>query len=411
MKSPHLSSPLFIVSLLSVSLLLSDAGAVSPVLPSLAEQFPDIPGAAIQSFITAPSLAAVVATLVVGGLASRIGKRRLALGGMIAILLGGLAPLVLIPLGNYWIVLVARLLVGLGIGTLQPVSASLIVDFYQGRARNRLLGWQSSVVGAGNVVWGVIVAWLMGWGWMAAFWVYLAVLVIFALFALFVPEPPNNVAEDSTDIAAAVSGSAPKVRLPRGAIVAAVLMMLMTMAFQANAISLPFLAVTEREIVSGASVSLLMSVFGIASIVAGVCFGWVYRGLQKWTGTVALVVLGAGLTTAISAHSSVALFVTVVLIGLGFGTYMPFSFTSINRHTDAGNSALAVAVLFTGAAIGGFLAPYVFDLGGRIIGNTAGSGQFVVALVVLIVTLVWATAFYLRDYSRTPSEQLSAERV
>jgi len=192
--------------LLSSSLLLSDTGAVSPTLPYLAREFPDVSHASIQSFITMPALAGIVATLAAGALATRVGKRRLVLIGILLIIIGGTSPLLLIPTGSFTLLMTARLIVGVGVGLLQPLTASLIADFFYGRERSTMLGWLSSMVSAGNVLYSLLVAALMVLGWQAAFFVYLAAFVIFALIWRFVPEP---VREQTTTPVARTGGPLP----------------------------------------------------------------------------------------------------------------------------------------------------------------------------------------------------------
>lgn len=387
---PRLASPLFKASILSIALLMSDVGAVSPVLPDIAAQFPEQSQAAIQGFISFPAIAALAATLVAGILSNKVGKRRLVLLGILLIVVGGLSPLVLIPVGSYPLVITFRLIAGFGMGLLQPLASSLIADFYRGSERSKLLGWQSSMVGLGSIVWSLVVTVLVLMGWMASFFVYVLALVIFALVFRNVPEP--TAAADASAAAGttpAVPADAARRRLPRGIGVAVLSMFLMTLGFQAMTITTPFLA-SERGIAETAQVGLVMTAFGIASVVAGVVFGQTYRALQAWTGLTALLVLAAGLASGFVAQNLVMLFVTAVLVGLGFGTYMPFAITAINARATVHSSALATALMFSGAAVAGFVAPYFFT---AVHASTAG-GQFGASCVLILVTSLIAGIYH-----------------
>lgn len=378
---PRLASPLFKASLLSIALLMSDVGAVSPVLPDIAERFPEQSQAAIQGFISFPAIAALAATLVAGMLSNKVGKRRLVLLGILLIVIGGLSPLVLIPVGSYPLVITFRLIAGFGMGLLQPLASSLIADFYQGSERSKLLGWQSSMVGLGSILWSLVVTVLVLMGWMAAFFVYVLALVIFALVFRNVPEPT---AAADTAAAQGSAGAAPAGRrLPKGIAVAVLAMFLMTLGFQAMTISTPFLA-SERDLAATAQVGLVMTTFGVASVVAGVVFGLTYRALRAWTGLVALLVLAAGLASGYVAHSLAMLFVTAILVGLGFGTYMPFAITAINARATVHSSALSTALMFSGAAVAGFVAPYFYTA----IGASTAGAQFGASFVLILVTAV-----------------------
>ncbi|MBB4689630.1 MFS transporter [Amycolatopsis jiangsuensis] len=399
MQPPNPRSPMFKVSLLSASLLLSEAGAVSPTLPYLTREFPGVSHSAVQSFVTMPALAGIVATLAAGALAASVGKRALMLAGVLLVVVGGVAPLALIPAGNFTVVMAARLLVGVGVGLLQPLTSSLNADFYRGRERGRMMGWQSSMVGIGNVVWSVAVAALMTFRWQAAFLVYLTALVIFTLLWRFLAEPekvrsPVTAGEwqaSSGRRGALLSG---RRAIPSGTLPAAVLMMFMTVGYQALIVAVPFLAVDERHLTDGAGVSLVMTSSGVASIVAGIAFGFVFSRLRVWTVTTGLVFLTAGLVCAGVAHDLVVLHAGAVLTGLGFGSYMPFAITTMNEQATLKTSALVTAVLYTGASIGVFAAPYFFTLTGRITGSTSASGQLLTGAVVAAAVAIAATVFY-----------------
>lgn len=396
LRSPRTDSPVFKASVLSIALMLSETGAVSPVLADLARQFPDESQSTIQGFVSMPAIAALIATLVAGALANRVGKRRLVLVGILLIIIGGTSPLALIPTGSYPLVIAFRLLAGFGMGLLQPLSASLVADFYQGRERSTMLGWQSSIVGAGNIVWGLVVSALMLMGWMSAFLVYLLPLIILALVWRNVPEPqaPTDAPEPPAKDSSLTASGLP--RLPVGTWGAVALMFLMTISFQALGISTPFLA-SERAIASGSQVSLVMTVFGIASVLAGVVFGSTFRALRQWTGTAALLILAAGLGLGVVAQNLAVLFIMAVLVGLGFGTFMPFAINAINARATADNSAAATALVFSGAALAGFCAPYYFGLVDRFLASTSAGTQFATAAVTTLATALAATVYYQID--------------
>lgn len=394
--SPH--APIFKISLLSIALMLSDVGVVSPVLPDLAAHYPAQDQASIQGFISFPAIAALAATITAGALATRVGKRRLVLTGISLIVVGGLAPIFLIPITSYPVVLGVRLLAGFGMGLLQPLASSLVADFYEGQERRTLLGWQSSMVGAGGIMWSLVVSGLMTFGWMQAFLVYLLGLIMLGLVWRYIPEPrragaPKNAAPQD---AAPEAAPAPRTRLPRGTIGAVALMFLMTLGFQAMTISSPFLA-SERSLADGSQVSLVMTVFGISSVVAGVLFSTTYRLLGSWTGTASLAVLAAGLCLGVASVTLPMLFATAVLIGLGFGTYMPFAINALNARANESNSAAATALLFSGAAVAGFSAPYYFKIAGGLVGSTTAATQFAISAATIVVTLVLATIYYQID--------------
>ncbi|MEY9776433.1 MFS transporter [Arthrobacter sp. MW3 TE3886] len=385
--STTIHSKRFKTALLSVSLLLSEAGAVSATLPELAKAFPRESQTSIQSFMTIGAAAIIVCTLLAGGLAGKIGKRRLTLIGITLIAVAGMGPLVFIPMGNFTALLFSRLVVGAGMGLLQPLSSSVIADFFHGRDRENMLGWQSSAVGAGSVVWTLIVGAFMLWDWKAAFFVYAFGLVSLVLFARYVPEPPKHALTDAPETPLE---KAPRwYRLSADVWIAALLMLVFNIGFQTLFVAMPLSFVAEKHLIEPPAVSLIMTSFGVASIAAGIVFGFVMRRLRNWTGAVAAGTVAVALILCANASSAPFGYAAAIVAGLGFGTFMPFFITTTNNRATPETSAMATAVLFTGAAIGTAVTPYYFEAFGSFIGDGSATVQLIVgAATVLVVALL-----------------------
>lgn len=398
---PKTGSLVFRASLLSIALIISDVGAVSPVLSELQAHFPGVSQAMIQGFISFPAIAGLLATLTAGTLATTVGKRHIVLTGICLVIIGGLAPYFLVDIAPYPIVLGVRFLAGFGMGLLQPLSTSLIADFYEGQERRTLIGVQSSMIGLGGILWSLVVSALMTMGWRQAFLVYLLGLIILALVWRYVPDPHRAArtgAPEEPRAGAVVPRPGPTARtpLPRGTAGAVAMLALMTLGFQAMTISTPFLA-AERHIASGAQVSLVMTAFGVASVIAGILFSTVYRVLRNWTGVFDLACLAAGLALGAVAHSLPVLFCVAILVGLGFGMFMPFGLNAINARTDETNSALTTSLIFAGTSIAGFIAPVIFGFIGGVIGDTSAGAQFATGAAIIVATLVGAIFYYRAD--------------
>ncbi|MFK4639440.1 MFS transporter [Paenarthrobacter histidinolovorans] len=376
----------FKTALLSVSLLLSEAGAVSATLPELARAFPKESQASIQSFMTIGAAAIIVCTLLAGGLAGKIGKRRLTLIGIAIITVAGMGPLVFIPMENFGALLLSRLVVGAGMGLLQPLSSSVIADFFHGRDRENMLGWQSSAVGAGSVVWTLIVGAFMLWDWKAAFFVYAFGLVSLILVARYVPEPPKHALPDVPE---APQAKAPRwYRLSGDVWIAALLMLVFNIGFQTLFVAMPLAFVAEKHLIEPPAVSLIMTSFGMASVAAGIVFGFIMRRLGNWTGAVAAATVSLALIVCANASSAPLGYTAAIVAGLGFGTFMPFCITTTNNRATPETSAMATAILFTGAAIGTAITPYNFEAFGSFIGDRSATVQLVVGAVTVLAVAV-----------------------
>lgn len=129
---------------------------------------------------TAAMLVSAVSVPIVGKLSDLYGRRRFYLGGIVVFMIGsivcGFAP-------NFWTLVAGRAIQGLGMGTLMPLSQTIIGDIIPPRQRGKYQGLMGAVFGvtsvAGPLAGGVITDHL-GWRWL--FFVALPVGVIAFVF-------------------------------------------------------------------------------------------------------------------------------------------------------------------------------------------------------------------------------------
>ncbi|MDO5504183.1 MAG: MDR family MFS transporter, partial [Actinomycetia bacterium] len=135
--------------------------------PAMPQIVADLGGMAHYSWVaTAAFLTSAVVVPVVGKLSDLYGRKSFYLGGLIVFLLGsvvsGLA-------GNFWVLVAGRAIQGAGMGTLMPLSQTIIGDIIPPRARGKYQGFMGAVFGvtsiAGPIVGGLITDHL-GWRWL-----------------------------------------------------------------------------------------------------------------------------------------------------------------------------------------------------------------------------------------------------
>ncbi|GAB3622213.1 hypothetical protein GCM10027418_02950 [Mariniluteicoccus endophyticus] len=130
---------------------------------------------------TAAMLVSAVSVPIVGKLSDLYGRRAFYLGGLVVFMIGsiicGLS-------GSFWMLVAGRAVQGLGMGTLMPLSQTIIGDIIPPRARGKYQGIMGSVFGftsiAGPLAGGFITD---HWGWRWLFFVSLPVGII-ALFVI-----------------------------------------------------------------------------------------------------------------------------------------------------------------------------------------------------------------------------------
>ncbi|WP_432502816.1 hypothetical protein [Kineococcus arenarius] len=164
-----------------------------------------------------------------------------------------------------------------------------------------------------------------------------------------------------------------------------------TAAFQGVFVSMPLAFVSGKDLTTSATTSLLLTVSSLPAVAVGLVLaargrrrpgprcprspsawsslpevavglvlGPVVRRLRAWTGAVAATVLAVAELAMCGADSAPVGFAAAALAGTGFGCFTPFVITTTNDRATPRTSAMATALVFAGASIGGAAAPYYF---------------------------------------------------
>ncbi|USQ75427.1 MDR family MFS transporter [Ornithinimicrobium cryptoxanthini] len=129
---------------------------------------------------TAAMLVSAIVVPIVGKLSDMFGRREFYLAGLVIFMVGsvisGLAP-------NFWTLVAGRAVQGLGMGTLMPLSQTIIGDIIPARQRGKYQGLMGAVFGvtsvAGPIAGGFITD---AWGWR---WLFFAALPV-GVVAVFI---------------------------------------------------------------------------------------------------------------------------------------------------------------------------------------------------------------------------------
>lgn len=191
--------------LLAAATLVVMAGAViSPVLTLIQDEFGLSPGRA-GLIITTHSLLIAATAPLVGALIDRMGTKRVLLAGLAAYgVFGGAGALAT----SYPLLLASRVLFGVAAaGVMNGLTVSLL-NLWQGRARDTVMGYQATAISAGGVLWPIIGGILGGIGWREPFAVYLIALPIAVAAVWLVPDsrPGSRPASTGTSAGSTPTG-------------------------------------------------------------------------------------------------------------------------------------------------------------------------------------------------------------
>ena len=318
-----------IVTLLSIllcsMLMLMGGAAVAPALPLINEVFPDSEFL-VSLIITLPSLAIALLGFAIGALADRFGKVRVLSSSLIIFVLAGVTGYFLDDLMT---ILVARFILGIGVGGVSATVTALIAEYYTGMSRAKVMSYQSAAMGVGVLILEYTGGSLAEISWREPFLVYLIGIPILLLCILSMREPERHVY---------VEGAVAQHPVNRGVIILCyiTIFVLMLMAFLVPT-KVPYYL--EGIGISSSVTGLFLGVHGIANAVVSL----MYRRFVQMTSPFNLigagfVVMAIGLSL-LKVSSSVAMAVVVmVLTGVAIGMIVPAVANTLASQATASTS-------------------------------------------------------------------------
>ena len=310
------------IAILSASsLTLFALAAVAPSLPAIERAYTDVPDAALltRMVLTITALFIALSAPISGMFVDRIGRKPVLLSALVVYVVSGTAGIWLEGLIE---ILVSRAILGIAAGMILTAATTLIGDFYDGEARNRMAGLQVSMmvfaVAGGTTVAGM----LAETDWRLPFYLYALALVVLPLVLLGIREPARSISSGQTGGDAA---GTPRKAFLGAAVIYALIWLSMVSTFIIPSqmpfllpeigISAAFLAGISIAIFNAVAASIaiffrrLRDRFDINIILAG-CF----------------LFLGAGLLLAATAQALPQAMLGMVFAGIGFGPLMPTFF-------------------------------------------------------------------------------------
>jgi len=327
--------------LLSAMMILMGGAAVAPALPLISAAFPDAPEAVVSLIITLPALAIAITGFFIGILSDRIGK--------IPVLAGSVALFTVAGSSGYYLtslpaILAGRFLVGVAIAGITCTTSSLIVCYYEGISRAKVLGYQAAAMGVGVLILETSGGLLAGISWHASFLIYLLGVVILAGVLLTMKEPPRQDARSARD------DSGEPFPIP-SLMFAYVALFFGNMLFFLLPTKFPYLITTmDAARVFGENTALASGLFlgisGCASTLVGLAYGRVAWRFHRFTIlTMTFVFFGIGFCSLGLAGSLATVTAGVICVGIAEGMLMPTILNWIATVTPR---------QFLGRASGGF---------------------------------------------------------
>lgn len=254
-------------TILSLSLLTVMSGAaVAPALARISAAFPMTHPTSIKLILTLPAVFIIIFSLLSGRLIDYMSKRRLLIFGLVIYLVGGVSGGFA---DRFEFLLVARALLGIGVGLIMPLSTGLIADFYTGEERGKLMGYSTAASNFGGIIATLSSGLLAAYSWRYSFGVYGASLVVLLLVLFFLPIPKAQSRRERK-----------KSALPKAVYGWAACAFLLMLAFYAIPVNLAIFL--ERNSLGGASsAGVAIAVVTASGFLAGLSFASVKKSHKR----------------------------------------------------------------------------------------------------------------------------------
>ncbi|MFB9770655.1 MFS transporter [Lactiplantibacillus modestisalitolerans] len=273
-------------SILSLSAVSNASTLITGIIPQLQRAYPKVPTTVIESLVTIANLSALVTLLINPWLTAHWGVRRTVIASLLLSAATGLVPAIST---NFGLIMVSRVLLGLGIGGFSPHAISLITHFFHGDYRARLLGYQTGLAALGNAVLLGLAGLLVTLSWHAVFWLYALLAGVAGLVARYVAEPPVSPT-------AAQPGTRRRASLPRRQRLLVLLTFGTYVLIWGVQLKLPSYF-AERHLGPAQLLNFTLAAMNIGGFLAGLSFGALHRKMARQTLTLGYA--GAAVAVAV----------------------------------------------------------------------------------------------------------------
>ncbi|MFV2112231.1 MFS transporter [Micromonospora sp. LOL_025] len=365
--------------LLAGSLLTVLAGAVLTPVVELIRGELRLTGTAAGLVLTAHGLSLALAGPLVGRAIDRWGVRTpLALGLALYGLAGG-AGLVT---DNYPLLIATRLLFGVGAALVFAGTTLGLLDLYAGAARDRAMGWRSTAISLGGVLFPLLGGVLGGLSWHAPFGVYL-VGVPLGLVTLRVL--PGRCAATGSGAPPGRSGSLWNLLRDHPALVGIYGLQAVTSLLLYGVLVFLPQRLAEVGITQTAAVALFTGAPSLAMSVVGLGYARARARLgQARLLAVTLAVFAVALVTLGLTGSPALMLVAPAVFGIGMGLAVPALTVLVAEHSPPARRGQATALLASATFAGLFVSPLLF---GSVQAATSTRGTFLAGAALAGATL------------------------
>ncbi len=362
------------ITILLLALVQMGAIFMSPIIGELIEAFPQYSSSTCQMLMTFPNLVVVLMSIITGKLDPYVSRRNLAAFACLSYLVGALGLFLFHT--NLMIMFVFSGLVGVGVGILLSLTATLVSLYFTPDQQASLYGRQNAFTSLGGVILNLIGGVLAGIAW---YYDFLSALIIIPGFIMVLKYVPNEkgVKQEKTKT---------KAKIPTNVYFYCLLTFLFAICF--NTLPTNISIFISENGLGGSSVSgVITAIVLLGGATSGMFFDKLSNLFGEKVAAVGFLNLGIGLMVISFASNLPLLIIGAFIGGCSISLLMAQLTLSISGKTNPLVTPMAMSLFMAFNNLGNFISPTVFSL---VPGNDVASGYFIVAIAAMVMAVLFS---------------------
>ena len=368
--------------------------AMSPMIAGIAKAFPEASDSAVQLVMTLPSVVIIVIGFVFAFLSNRIPNNILTGAGcLIAVVMSIGAAFFHPSLGilYFWSVIL-----GVANGLAANGQSVLVNKLFNEKEKPGVLGFQTFAASIGAMIMTFVGGFLTDISWNLGYLAYLFAVpgAICCFFLLpnvikplertkeFAPEGQENAPEDAE--------SQGKLKITQ-MILPFLAAFIGNLTFNISGTNMSMFVEAEKlgtAAQAGTAATIMLLVGGLG----GLAFGLLYKRIKAHLVTLGMLLLMAGYIIIFFTRSYAVLIIACVVFG-GAISFIMSCLTMYCYRIAGKDTALAIAILLSGAHIGVLISPVVTNIAAAVFGTEDVKYRFLFGAILAGVTAVVAAVY------------------
>lgn len=354
------------------------AGTATPAIALVAQAMPDVSVQLIQMIVSIPSVCLIFFPPIYAKLTMFMRKKTLLWIAFITMLIGAVGPMFA---DSIYMLLTFRFILGLSNGIIMPITVDLILDIFEGKEKQSMLGYAAAVTSIGGIIFQVLGGIAGSIDWHYCF-LATAVSVPFYLFALILlPDLPP----------AAKEGESRKIDWKaclRPVLLCLSFFMIMWEMLYFVFLSNISLYMVNSGLADTAQVGVITAMVTIGGMIMSALYGRMIGIFKERILPLAYLITAIGFAIICVAPNAILVGVGALAVGIGYGISAPCQLNLASSLVPEKYVSVATSVCYTSRGIGGFVSPMVFAWICVICGKEQGLFPFQVATFALAVLFI-----------------------